>query len=780
MPSRPFRTDPALRITYTAHHPEVGDTYLGRWLAVAQSQDTLWIACQVDMQGANPLAVWRVTSPTGQALPAPLLIDAGGHCHQPCLAPVGERGVALVWNQADQAGWSVRHACISDGLHATPIELVSRNATLCLPPATATSGDVLWVAWGALAQGHVRVHLAKRTAHGWEELGPVSSPGVDAYRPSLAVQGEQVYQAWDQYVEGRYEVVLAVTLGHHTRILATLGCAAERWFCPKLIAAPDGAVYLTWVVLQEVTDDLGIIEHVPSAMVARWSAGQLQLLGDASNRDEPRAVADLREGLLAHEIYSSYFGLRRAPRLLIHRGQVWCLWEARREAERSGSSGYLVGRRLLSDDTWAATEILASGQYGYAVPGHATGEGIPVAHLAFHTRGLEGVKACTVQPTGSPWQSDTGRFQRWRRLSTVPAVKPTHSVYIENTEYHIYWADTHCHSNYSPDAEGEVDEIIHYGRDVAGLDAMCVLDNDCYPPKALTQAEWRVHLAYAQHYTQPGRFVLFPGWEYTYHREDLTPDFNHRAVLYPRLGPLHRRIDADADTDDKLFTLLRGGAAMAYPHHCTWQIVDPAVDWSVEVCSSWRRCIEETGFVWSRLAAGDRFGFLGSSDSHRAVPGLGGALTCLYATALSPEALFDAYRQRRTMATQGFFAFVDFRVEGAFMGRETQCSSRPIVEARVEAPDEIEYVQVVRDGAPVHCVYPASPVCAFTWRDTDVAPGMHYYVLRLKLMGDPSFNTDPCENSVKPFAVSGRYPWNLARARGVFAWTSPIWVQVGV
>ena len=77
--------------------------------------------------------------------------------------------------------------------------------------------------------------------------------------------------------------------------------------------------------------------------------------------------------------------------------------------------------------------------------------------------------------------------------------------------------------------------------------------------------------------------------------------------------------------------------AILVAHHCTWQLRKPGFDRLVEVCSSWRVCIEEADFIIKRLLSGDRFGFVGSSDSHRACPGMGGALTGLYASELTLE-----------------------------------------------------------------------------------------------------------------------------------------------
>jgi hypothetical protein len=275
--------------------------------------------------------------------------------------------------------------------------------------------------------------------------------------------------------------------------------------------------------------------------------------------------------------------------------------------------------------------------------------------------------------------------------------------------------------------------------------------------------------------------VVFPGYEFTYHRDDLEPDFNHRCVVYPHAGGrLLRRIDAGSESDRELVCALRRSGAMAYPHHCSYALLDPAVEWSVEVCSSWRVCLEETNHTREQLLAGHKFGFLGSSDTHRAVPGLGGALTGIYAEELTPAALFDAYRQRRLIATQGFALSVDFRAAGVFLGGEGAVDGPPVELAlAVRAPRAIRSIEVIRDGEAVLQRQPGHPHFEEVAYDSDVGPGTHFYYLRVQLGGEPGFNIDPGARSLQPFSLQSRYPHNLARARGVFAWTSPLWLQVG-
>jgi hypothetical protein len=762
----------------------VGGIYFGRLLSVVYSGEALWIAVQMEQQKRNRLAVIRQQGAERQTL----IVDSPGFCHQPRLVSWAKDGVAAVWSESDGDGWKVKSLLLSACRQDTPSETVSPLARLCLPPAAAVSAnDELWAAWPQIEGAHIRVHLARRSSHGWQALGPVSPEGVDAFRPSIAANRQGIFLAWDQYCSGTYQVAIARIEAGGCRVLHTLCRDGEWWLGPKLLAHDKGDIYLTWVVQREVSNDLGIIDHDPFAMVARLQGKGVEYLLDTANPGDPRRVADFREGLLASRTYYSadlcYFGLRRNPYLTLGEGgKVWLLWDSRPEHRSSFHHGRLVGRWLRSDGTWAGPVVLHNNRYGYAVAERMVRKHIPTAFFNIAREGLEAIEGKLVTcEHGVPLYPDGGRWQGWSVTRIEIEPKPAEKVRVGEREYTLYWADTHVHSVFSPDVEGEVDELIHFARDVANIDAVCIVDNDCYPHKALTEAEWRVHQALCAHFTKEGQFVVFPGWEYTYHREDLEPDFNHRVIMYPRPGGrLYRRIDPEGERDDVLFRHLRGSGAMCYPHHCTYRIVDPTLDWNVEVCSSWRICLAESDFTVRMLQSGERFGFVGSSDTHRAVPGLGGALTGLYAEALTPEALFEAYRNRRTIATQGFFVLVDFRVGGIFIGGEGEVASSPEIRATVRAPIDLRSVEVLRDGATICQEEPQGREVGLRFVDTSATPGEHFYFLRVRLVGDPSLNCDPAENALVPFTHEGRYPCNLARAKGVYAWTSPIWLRVGL
>ena len=180
--------------------------------------------------------------------------------------------------------------------------------------------------------------------------------------------------------------------------------------------------------------------------------------------------------------------------------------------------------------------------------------------------------------------------------------------------------------------------------------------------------------------------------------------------------------------------------------------------------------------VWAEEVGG-RFGIY-SSDSHRMVPGLGGALTGVFATELTPEAVLDAYRRRRLIATSGSRMLIDFRVGDHFVGEDGAVTGAPRVIGRVQAPREIEQVDVVRDGQVIRRLTPGADTIDLDFDDESASVGSHFYFLRVKLVGDPSFNIGT-ENmqEYRAFQINGRYAGNWARADGCFGWSSPIWIE---
>lgn len=759
------------------HYPQVEGTYFDRALSTVFSDNALWIAVQIEKQRKNSVAV--IQKRKNKKDSSFIIIDSPGYCYRPTIIAQNNT-IFVAWNEVDDNGWKIKCAYINEKSNKVEnVETVFSSEKLCLPPSVTYYKNELWISFPAIENNNIRIKVVKKKGEKWEILDSVSKKGIDTFRPHISSNNNGVYLTWDQYNRETYEVVLSHFETNKFERIETLSCDKERWFCPKLLCF-DNDVYLSWAVLKEVTDKLGIYDHFPFGMSAYLENDKLICINDPKNPVDKRITADFREGLLGSKRYLPYFGSRRKPSLVLSSEKdVWYLWEGRYENSANHHTGHLLGKKLNTNHCWEKTIIFHEGNFGYSVPQKFNCEDVPVAYLDGKEMDEQIIQSDFIHINkDNSFNVDNTKWDRWNNVSIEKPAKSKKKIRTHNKNYAVYWADTHCHSILSPDAEGEVDELIHFAKDIAGLDAVCIADNDSYHPKALTEAEWRIHQAYSDHFTKKGEFVVFPGYEFTYHRKDLDPDFNHRIVVYPKSGSkMFRRQDKESYTDKKLFEQLQGTEAMCYPHHTTYKIINHKLDWNVEICSSWRVCIEETDFTIKQLKNGHKFGFIGSSDTHRSVPGLGGALTGIYAEELTPESLFDAYKNRRTIATQGIFIYIDFRIGNFFIGDEGTIDCYPTIEAHIEAPDKIEFFEIVKDGESIYKKMPGKSNVDFSYKDTKVSAGNHFYFLKVKLIGDPSYNFDPKENSYRVFeSKGGNYPFNFARARGVFAWTSPIWI----
>ncbi len=763
-----------------------GKRALGRYQSCCYRDGITWTAVQttrLDQAEHNEIGVFaeydgdRITR----------VVQTDGQCHSPTLCSSRNGEIALVWNEFSHGLWRIQCAYLivdKGRIEYSHAPVVYESENLCLPPAAVYESGFLWITWVSGSE-IFRVMIARRDTKDAFFSYAVSDSDRDAFRPTIASDDFGVVLMWDEYPEAEREYRIVATRNDNGsfRRIATVGSSQERWLSPRAVSVPGGVV-ATWLVLKNVEDnEKGIYDVWTHAKAGRFEGDALFMTIDPERSENQTNVADLREGLLASRVYKSYAGLRRNPQLTVNeKNEVRLCWEMRIEAEKSHTKGHLLTRSLGEDRTWGPARMVHDGGCGYVVSPFHEDKYLPVAFFDFTRIGNDLLICDNIDTARNPSTGPlpVGVEKKWHRWSTVfPITGRDRGVGSQTVDgrYKLYWADTHCHSSFSPDAEGEFDELVRYGRDIANLDVLCIVDNDYYRPKILSDVEWRVENALSRHFSRPGEFLLLPAFEFTYHDSAIDPDHNHRTVIYPFPdGPLFRRIDRNTDTLKKMIEKLRAERAICYPHHCSYDLIDNDVERNVEICSSWRICMEETDFTPARLNNGDKLGFVGSSDNHRAVPGLGGALTGIFAEELSPPAIYDAYLNRRLIATQGARIYVDFRIDGHFIGSSLELDNAAEIAAYISAPSEIEYVEIVRDGQSIHRSEPHSLDHRLRFTDSALSSGSHFYFAKVKLFGDPSFSISPAKQDLALHTTDSVYPHNLARARGVFAWSSPIWV----
>ncbi len=268
----------------------------------------------------------------------------------------------------------------------------------------------------------------------------------------------------------------------------------------------------------------------------------------------------------------------------------------------------------------------------------------------------------------------------------------------------------------------------------------------------------------------PGRFVTFSGYEWSYvgNAPSGAHGPNHRIILYADdEQPIYRHTEPDADTLARFAASISQTNAFVYPHHPHWWLMPNSCSRGVEVCSSWGVYINQADTIPRALRTGHRLAFIGSSDTHRIVPGLGGALTGVWAEELTREAIWEALRAGRCFATSGERVVLDVRVNGQPMGSSLEIAEGEVVYVKCVArtPRAVRHVSLFFDGEQIER-RPVNNKKANLTFEHRPPPGRHFYYLRLRLARRP----------YAPFRDPKR--GNLQAARGEYAWSSPVWVLV--
>ena len=351
----------------------------------------------------------------------------------------------------------------------------------------------------------------------------------------------------------------------------------------------------------------------------------------------------------------------------------------------------------------------------------------------------------------------------------------------------VYWGEIHGHSE-SSDGNGTLDEHYTYARDAALLDFACVSDHD----KHLYEHpdRWKFASDTVNRYNRDGRFVAILGYEgrtrdpeqvqgfgdiNVYYRKDqeemlepftapLTPDVTRgKEVLLIPHTPLYgppcnmgtyweylEELGVDIMPLVEVFSTHGNSEYYDCPRHVLWQAKDRS--------------------VLAALKKGFRLGFIGSSDYHEVMTGsvlriqdqpravnhrhmqARCGLAAVRSQTLSRDGIFSGLKQRRTYATSGIRAYIDFSVNGCEMGSE--CSIASPMETRmlnvaVAAPERIEKLEVLRNGDVIYEISDGNWFREAELVDNDPIPEGAFYYIR------------------------------VTTERMDFAWSSPVWVDIG-
>lgn len=378
---------------------------------------------------------------------------------------------------------------------------------------------------------------------------------------------------------------------------------------------------------------------------------------------------------------------------------------------------------LRADDRWGNPSHLTRGRFGLA-------SSAPVDGLPKDFVWPEGARSHRIGDLRAP----AGEVTITLKDEAGTALANTAPLrLVERADYLPFWADMHGQSDETI-GTNSARRLAEYARDLAFIDAMCHQGNDFQ----ITADFWRDLNALTAEFNQTGRFVFFPGWEWSGNTA-LGGDRN--VVLKGEGATLHRSChalvedlsDADQDALDvkALHTILRReGNALCLPHvggrYANLPYAhDKHLERSVEVHSDWGT------FDWMLMdafATGARVGIAANSDGHKGRQGAShpgaslfgayGGLTCYLARDLSRDALWDAMLWRRQYCTTGAArlhcdAWValsreadlhrdDPALGGAPAGRASRATLGNILTGVTD--EEVEFGFEIRAGVPIERV----------------------------------------------------------------------------
>jgi hypothetical protein len=743
------------------HRPPIGGGLAARHIAVAsqgQKSWTVWHGYDPDSRQDHVYA--QSFDGADRGATHCLTTTSGDHGRPSiCCDPTDQLNAVWITNGKQLVGATIH----SDRVNPTNITIHQAEA-LRDPHICRDSNGIPWCSVITSDQQRESVLLFQReVSDQWKLVGKLDLEGY-AGRPDLHVDHRgNILLACDCYVDKRYHVEVWQWADIRWTKVHTIINQDAHALQPRMTRCANNSLWLCWLRTAIVRRE-GVASHGNRIRVARCVDDAWQNIHGPKGID----VAKLHTALLPKKRYFGYNGLRRNPRLIAtDDGCMHLAWEAQRDEREVWDNlhnGHLLAM-TYQNEAWSDSHLWHDGGVCFAIDRQTRHrkDYIPLVYVKTESDFSSDVAMTIAEPSrAAPFPIEQSpQWENWEPLT--PHSRSTERAVLEHADqtYQLYWGDFHCHSIFSPDAEGDPDELYHFARDIAGIDFSGITDNDYYPDKALLSSELTYLQQLSRRLESTNTFIPFYGYEWTFHRHHDETSYNHRSIVFcDDQGKIVRRNEKAGQTQEAFSTAMKNTNAFFHAHHGIYDLLNMKQEANVEVASGWMANIEKTDTAHDQLNRGRRFGFIGGDDSHRMVPGMSGALVAVWARELARPAIIEALQHRRCYATAGARMMIDFRANDCLMGSVIPWTGPVQFKLDVSAPDSLKCVSLIRGGEIIHEFDCTDLTLNTTWIDPSPPPEGAWYYLRIE---DRS-----------PYR---EHPHNVCQATGPWAWSSPIWLE---
>jgi len=376
-----------------------------------------------------------------------------------------------------------------------------------------------------------------------------------------------------------------------------------------------------------------------------------------------------------------------------------------------------------------------------------------------------------------------GRVQVKAKLGPTELAGTSNPVaaFAAEPRHGLFWGDIHGHCDMD-DAVGGVEDYFAHAREMAHLDFTAL---SCHTPY-LADCQWEYIQDVGEKWNTPGEFAVLHGYEWS-------GQGGHRNIYTPLRGlPIFRPNDGVTAVENLWEALSGQDRVLVVPHHTLpggklephapdfERLIEVYSMWGCSECRGHRLCDkpENPTAADELLRQGMRLGFISGSDNHDGRPGRSGiapgvksrypsltfkaGLVAVYAEELTADSIFDALASRRCYGTTGERIILDFRLNGHLMGEELPASDSRKIEARVIAADEVELIEIIRNGRVIKTEKPEADAADVSW--TDLEKFERIAITDARMGG----------KVLAPFAF---YYIRITQRNGEMAWSSPVWLS---